>query len=92
MKQWWCCVISGVITIPEKKDDSSKPDSKSKLGDVNGDTKIDIEDAVMVIQSVNGMKALTEDETANADIDGNKTIDIEDAVRIIAYVNGIATI
>lgn len=64
----------------------------SKLGDVNDDGKIDIEDAVMVINHVNGQKALTDAESSRADIDGNKNIDIEDAVSIISHVNGVKAI
>lgn len=63
-----------------------------KKGDVNNDDKIDIEDAVMVINHVNGVTALTDDEIKRADIDGNSVIDIEDAVAIIAHVNGIKSI
>lgn len=62
-----------------------------KMGDVNGDGKIDIEDAVMVINHVNGVKVLTDDESNRADIDGNNDIDIEDAVRMISYINGVST-
>lgn len=80
------------------KPDSSKPDSSEpvkeeiKLGDVNNDGTIDIEDAVQVIGHVNGQKALTDDETKRADVDGNGNIDIEDAVAIISHVNGVKSL
>lgn len=71
-------------------DDSSRPGKvKDSLGDVNNDGTIDIEDAVMVINHVNGQKALTTDEEKRADIDKNSDIDIEDAVAIISHVNGV---
>lgn len=74
-------------------DSSSSPDRPTyKPGDVNADGSIDIEDAVMVINHVNGMTALTDDETKRADIDGNSDIDIEDAVAIISHVNGVTPI
>lgn len=74
-------------------DDSSTPDKKDGiLGDVNGDGAIDIEDAVMVINHVNGQKALTNNETKRADIDKNSDIDIEDAVAIVAHINGVKPI
>lgn len=63
-----------------------------RLGDVNSDKRIDIEDAVMVIGHINGNQALTSKECRRADIDGNKVIDIEDAVAIIAHVNGVKPI
>lgn len=65
---------------------------KSSLGDVNADGKIDIEDAVMVINHVNGQKALTDDEAGRANVDGNSSIDIEDAVAIISHVNGVKSL
>lgn len=77
------------------KPDSSKPDSSAPekkdamLGDVNGDKNIDIEDAVMVINHVNGAKALNDEESKRANVDGNSAIDIEDAVAIIGHVNGL---
>lgn len=61
------------------------------LGDINGDEGIDIEDAVMIINDVNGVKPLSDDESKRADIDKNDTVDIEDAVKVIAYVNGVST-
>lgn len=63
-----------------------------KLGDVNGDGTVDIEDAVMVIGHVNGSKALSGAESKRADVDGNSNIDIEDAVAIISHVNGIKSL
>lgn len=71
-------------------DDYYKP--KFANGDVNGDGNIDIEDAVKVINNVNGLNPLTDDEASRADIDANKKIDIEDAVAIIAHVNGVKAI
>lgn len=62
---------------------------KYAVGDVNADGNIDIEDAVLVINHVNGAKALTDDETKRANVDGSKSVDIEDAVAIISHVNGV---
>lgn len=64
---------------------------KGVNGDINDDKNIDIEDAVMVINSVNGVKALSDEESYFADVDKNEAVDIEDAVKIIAYVNGVST-
>lgn len=52
-----------------------------------GDGKVDIEDSVMVISHINGMSALTDDQSERADVDRSTTVDIEDAVAIIGYVN-----
>lgn len=61
------------------------------LGDVNGDEVIDIEDAVAVIQHINGMTPLKADEEERADVTKDKTIDIDDAVTLISYINGNST-
>lgn len=89
--------VNGVLAKPSEYSDYNEnifysADFSLKsyaLGDVNADGKIDIEDAVMVINNVNGVTPLTDDQIKCADIDGNKTIDIEDAVAIISHVNGI---
>lgn len=70
----------------------SMTEEKWLLGDVNNDKKIDIEDAVMIINNINGVKVLSSDEILRADVDSNKTIDIEDAVAIISHVNGVNAI
>lgn len=76
---------------PSKLPEYKKNRSAAGYGDVNRDGKIDIEDAVMVINHINGLKPLTYRQTKYADINGSKNIDIEDAVGIIAYINGVST-
>lgn len=71
---------------------SSSPDiNEYELGDVNGDGSIDIEDAVAIIQHINGMTPLTPDEEARADVSKDENIDIDDAVILINYINGNST-
>ena len=70
--------------------DSSTPDY-DPLGDVNSDGVTDIEDAVAVIQYINGMTPLRKDEEKRADVTKDKTVDIDDAVTIISYINGNIT-
>ena len=73
-------------------DDSSRPEEeKIRLGDVNNDRTIDIEDAVAIIQHINGMTPLRPDEEKRADVSGDGSIDIDDAVIIISYINGNST-
>lgn len=60
----------------------------TKLGDVNDDNNIDIEDAVAIINQVNGVSRLTDDQEKIADVDINDTVDIEDAVKLINHING----
>lgn len=79
--------------VPKQHEVSTAPAPTSdKLGDVNGDGRIDIEDAVMVINQINGQKALSNSEAKRANVDRNDKIDIEDAVAIIGHVNGIKVI
>lgn len=73
-------------------DNGIEHEAKTAKGDVNADGKIDIEDAVMVINNVNGQKALSNSESARANVDGNDKVDIEDAVAIISHVNGVKSI
>lgn len=61
------------------------------LGDVNGDSKIDIEDAVAIIQHINGVTPLSKEQEERADVSKDKYIDIDDAVKLISYVNGNST-
>lgn len=65
------------------------PAYKQSLGDINGDFAVDIEDAVMVIDHINGVNALNDEQEIYADTDKSTKIDIEDAVRIIDHVNGV---
>lgn len=69
----------------------SRPDKVYKLGDVNNDKAVDIEDAVAIIQHINGMTPLTDEEMLRADVSKDNNIDIDDAVMIISYINGNST-
>lgn len=84
---------SSISDKSSKPDDSSsiKPESNGILGDVNSDRTIDIEDAVAVIQHINGVTPLKEDEEKRADVSKDHYIDIDDAVMIISYINGSST-
>lgn len=61
-------------------------------GDINGDGLIDIDDALLVINNVNGIAPITDEydlKVANvSDTDFSGVIDIEDAVAIIRHING----
>lgn len=85
-------IISGITALCMTAGLLSVAAGAAKLGDVNADNNIDIEDAVAVIGHVNGNMALTDKEEKLADIDGSKTIDIEDAVKIIAHINGTSAL
>lgn len=75
------------IVIPD-----DKKVGEDILGDVDGDGEITINDAVMVIASVNGNFSLDERGERLGDIDKDGTIDVTDAVMMIAHINGVKPI
>lgn len=67
-------------------------DAKLDKGDINGDKLIDIEDAVGVINYINGVKPLFKNQLDAADLNKSDTVDIEDVVILINYINGLCDI
>ncbi len=61
----------------------------AKLGDVNGNGKVQASDALMVLQSVAGTRTLTAAEKKRADADKNGTVTANDARKILQTVAGI---
>ncbi len=59
-----------------------------ELGDVNGDGKIDVVDALTVMKYNAGSLKLTDAEKKRADVDKNGKVDIVDALTILQYVAG----
>jgi hypothetical protein len=62
--------------------------STSDLGDVNGDGKVSVLDALILLQGINDLYNLNSDEFARADLDGNGILEAREALRILQYVNG----
>ena len=60
------------------------PDPEVLRGDVNGDEKVDIEDATLLINYLLG--DAVEIVVANADCDGEEGVDITDATALINYL------
>lgn len=59
------------------------------LGDVNGDNKINLVDALWVICYYNKTKALASVELTAADVNKNGTVDLVDALMIMQLYNGV---
>lgn len=57
-------------------------------GDLNGDKKIDVVDALTVLKYNAGKLSLTAAQKTRADADGNGRIDVVDALKILQYVSG----
>lgn len=58
-------------------------------GDANLDETIDIQDAVLVLQVVVGLKTLTPEPARNANVNKDAMIDVADAVKILRIVVGL---
>jgi sugar lactone lactonase YvrE len=58
-------------------------------GDVNGDTKVTVQDAVLVLRSVVGLAALSADQQLVADLDGDRKVNIQDVVLILLKAVGL---
>lgn len=58
------------------------------LGDVNAGKKIDLVDAVYILQNYNQVREFTRIQETAADVDKNGTINLVDALMIMKYFNG----
>jgi hypothetical protein len=58
------------------------------FGDVNGDSRVDVADAVVTVGSIIGSNILTTRQFNAADIDKNTTVDVIDLVAIINIIFG----
>ena len=59
-------------------------------GDIDGDGDLDMTDASLVMQYVNGSE-MTEKQIAASDVDGDGDVDMTDVSLILQYVNGMIT-
>lgn len=61
------------------------------LGDADGNGVIEVVDAMLVLQHINGKRVLVNDEFRRADLNGNGTLESFEALAILQYVNGNRT-
>lgn len=59
------------------------------VGDINGDGKITLKDATLLLQHVNKVATLENSQLAAADINGDGKITLKDATLLLQYVNKI---
>lgn len=71
------------ITKPNVTDD---PYGGYALGDVNGDGRIDVTDASLILQHIAKLITLTPEQIARADVAYNNSIDVTDATLILMYI------
>jgi lysophospholipase L1-like esterase len=72
--------ILGALHINEQ------PPKKILLGDANGDEKVNLRDAIMVLQAANGKDVAIDGEAADVTDDGK--VNLQDAIRILKRANG----
>lgn len=85
-------LLSGMVAFTMLAGMSTIVPSAAKLGDVLDDSVIGIEDAVAIINHVNGVKSLTDFQMKLADVNGDGVVDIQDAVTVINHINGVKPI
>ena len=75
---------------PQEQENDEKPEpvTGSQPGDINNDGRVNIQDAVLVIQSILGYESLSADQRERADVDGNGRIDVNDANLIMQMTLG----
>lgn len=71
------------ITQPKVTDD---PYGGYEYGDVNGDGRIDVTDASLILQHIAKLITLTPEQIARADVAYNNSIDVTDATLILMYI------
>ena len=71
------------ITKPNVTDD---PYGGYEYGDVNGDGRIDVTDASLILQHIAKLITLTPEQIARADVAYNNSIDVTDATLILMYI------
>ena len=64
------------------------PSLLNNKGDVDGDGVITTKDALMIIQSINGDRVLSDDEFQRANLNGDDILSSVEALRILQYING----
>ncbi len=58
-------------------------------GDLNGDRKVNVSDAILFLRSLVGLVQLTEDQKVVAEVNGDGAINVSDAVEILRITVGI---
>ena len=59
------------------------------MGDINGNKKIDLVDALYNVQYYNKVRYFMEEQKTVADVNKNGTVDLVDALLIMQYYNGV---
>lgn len=71
---------------PITKPNVDDPYGGYEYGDVNGDGRIDVTDASLILQHIAKLITLTPEQIARADVAYNNSIDVTDATLILMYI------
>lgn len=66
-------------------------DRSSMIGDIDGDSKINSNDALLVLQAATGKTTLSEKQKTLADVNKDTQINSSDALAILQYATGFIT-
>ncbi len=69
-------------------DTSGGEEQQPALGDVNADQKIDLVDAVYILQNYNQVREFTQAQETAADVTKDGNVNLVDALMIMKYFNG----
>lgn len=66
----------------------TKPAATYDKGDVTGDKKVNVNDALTIVQYINGVRTLTNTQLSAGDVTGDGKVNVNDVLTIIRYING----
>ena len=76
--------------IPDEPDEPEAPQTPArKMGDANGDGKVNYQDAMLVLRSSIGLEELSPEAKAVSDVDGKPGINYQDAMKILRVSIGL---
>lgn len=82
----------GYTKVAEFSVTDSWEEAPYTLGDVNGDGKINISDALLILQDIVGAVDLNEQQQQAANVDkSNASINVNDALKLLNYIVGNIT-
>lgn len=79
------------VTSKISQNSSSSSSTTTKvdmMGDINGNKKVDLVDALFIVQYYNKVRYFTDEQKAAADVNKNGTVDLVDALYVMQYYNG----
>ncbi|MBR1884736.1 MAG: hypothetical protein IJ809_07460 [Clostridia bacterium] len=74
---------SYTLVVKEKEETAT-----SQLGDVDGNNKIDVNDAIMILKHITGKTKLIAAQFTAADVTKDSKVDVQDAITILKYIVG----